>query len=270
MTHLASFARWTALVGLLLSAAGSRAHPVEPLVRLDHVPVAVRDLDRAVADYESLGFAIKPGRAHENSLRNAHIKFANGAGLELIAANQSRDGLSAQYLDFLRAGEGPAFLSLHVDNEDQVAQALEAASVGHTRNPGGLNLTDPKLDWVFFAGDNRSPTDRPQHFAHRNGAFATREVWVALDDPAPLARLLTALGARERQEVLREPFASQAVVFQLSGKGRIVVVPAKFQWITGHPLIAVVLAAHGDVAQKAKRFAPQQSHGLWLELRPEP
>jgi len=270
MTRLASFATCTALAGLLLSAAGCLAQPMEPLARLDHLPVAVRDLNQAVADFQAQGFAIKPGRAHANALRNAHIKFANGAGLELIAADQAQDGLSAHYLEFLLAGEGPAFLSLHADNEERVAQALKAAAVGHGRNAGGLDLTDPKLDWVFFAGDNRSPTDIPQHFAHRNGAFAIREVWVALDDPTPLARLLTALGARERQEVLREPFASQAVVFELSEQGRIVVLPAKFQWVKGHPVIGVVLAAHGDLAQKAMRFAPHQSHGLWLELRPEP
>ena len=270
MTCLASFATWTALAGLLLGAAGCLAQPAEPLVRLDHLPVAVRDLNQAVAEFQAQGFAIKPGRTHANGLRNAHIKFANGAGLELMAVDQSRDELSAHYLEFLRVGEGPAFLSLHADSEERVAQALTAAAVGHSRNPGGLELTDPKLDWVFFAGDNRSPTDLPHHFAHRNGAFATREVWVALDDAAPLARLLTALGARERHEVLREPIASQAVVFELSEKGRIVVLPARFQWVKGHPLIGVVLAARGESAQKAMRLAPHQSHGLWLELRPEP
>jgi len=54
---------------------------------LDHIPIAVRDLDRAKADFEALGFVLKPGRLHTNGLRNAHAKFADGTELELITAS---------------------------------------------------------------------------------------------------------------------------------------------------------------------------------------
>jgi len=251
--------RWV----LCLLLAASLSVQAQPLVRLDHIPTAVRDLDAAVADFRSLGFAIKPGRPHANGLRNAHIKFANGAGLELITANEARDTLSGRYVDFLRQGEGAAWLTLHADDETRAAAALKAADIGHKLNADGLALTDPRLDWIFLAGDNRSPTDKPEHFAHANGAFATREGWVATDAPTPLVQLLTALGASSHEEARDEPLKTQARVFDLADGGRIVIVPARHQLVPGHPLVGVVMAS-------PRRSTPTQVHGLWLTLSPDP
>lgn len=250
--------RW--LLALLL--ATSLPAGGQPLVRLDHIPTAVRDLDAAVADFRALGFAIKPGRPHANGLSNAHIKFANGAGLELITATEARDALSGRYVDLLREGEGPAYLTLHAPDEARAAAALRAAGVAHRHDANGLELTDPRLPWIFFAGNNRSPTDRPEHFAHANGAFATREVWVATDDAAPLAQLLSALGASSHEETRREPPATQARVFELAEGGRVVIVPARHQLVQGHPLIGIVMASPARATQV-------QAHGLWLLLQPE-
>jgi hypothetical protein len=246
---------WT----LLLVGAQAWA---QPLVRLDHIPTAVRDLEAAMTDFRALGFALKPGRPHANSLRNAHIKFANGAGLELITAAEARDALSGRYMDFLRQGEGPAYLTLHADDEIHAAAALNAAGIPHRLDADGLALTDPRLDWIFFAGDNRSPTDQPEHFGHANGAFATREVWVATDDPAPLVQLLRALGANSREETRREPLAAPAHVFGLADGGRVVIVAARHQLVPGHPLMGVVMASSASAA-------PVQTHGLWLTLQSE-
>lgn len=40
---------------------------------------------------------------------------------------------------------------------------------------------------MFFISDNRSPTDRPEHFAHPNGTEAMARVWVAPGDPLTLS-----------------------------------------------------------------------------------
>ena len=53
---------------------------------LDHVVIAVHDLDRSIADYRSLGFTVNPGGRHPGrSSHNALIVFADGAYIELIA-----------------------------------------------------------------------------------------------------------------------------------------------------------------------------------------
>ena len=251
--------RWAPVLLLAVTLPGW----AQPLVRLDHIPVAVSDLDQAIIDFRALGFAIKPGRPHANGLRNAHVKFVDGAGLELITPTQAHDALSARYADFLRAGEGPSYLTLHALDTSRAAAALRAAGIAHSLDADGLNLTDTRLSsWIFFAGDNRSPTDRPEHFSHANGAFATQEVWVALDDAEPLARLLSALGARSRDEGRGEPLSTRARVFELADGGRIVIVAARHQLVPGHPLIGVVLATRGGDTSP-----PAPAHGFWLALQ---
>jgi glyoxalase-like protein len=79
----------------------------EPLVRgLDHIPIVVRDLDRAAADFEALGFVLKPGRPHANGLHNVHAKFPDGTELELISPSTPTDDLSHRYVEWLRQGDG--------------------------------------------------------------------------------------------------------------------------------------------------------------------
>ena len=68
------------------SAAATAAHAApDARVGIDHVVVAVPDLDAAVGAYRALGFTPKPGRAHANGLLNAHLKFADDTQLELMS-----------------------------------------------------------------------------------------------------------------------------------------------------------------------------------------
>lgn len=77
---------------ILVCALGSaRAQSSAAIIGIDHIPVAVRNLDQAVESFRSLGFAIKPGRSHSNGIRNGHIKLvgpqaAHGLWLELRRA----------------------------------------------------------------------------------------------------------------------------------------------------------------------------------------
>jgi len=56
------------------------------LTRLDHLVILVRDLDRAIRDYETLGFTVTPDGEHADGLTsNALIPFKDGSYLELVA-----------------------------------------------------------------------------------------------------------------------------------------------------------------------------------------
>ncbi len=53
---------------------------------LDHIVIAVQDLERTIADYTALGFNVLRGGEHPGrSTHNALVVFADGAYFELIA-----------------------------------------------------------------------------------------------------------------------------------------------------------------------------------------
>ncbi len=51
---------------------------------LDHIVIAVTDLEAAMRDYEALGFTVLPGGEHPRGSRNALIIFEDGSYLEII------------------------------------------------------------------------------------------------------------------------------------------------------------------------------------------
>jgi hypothetical protein len=62
------------------------------LTRLDHLVILVRNLERASADFERLGFAVTPGGEHADGLtRNALVPFEDGTYLELVSFLDAED-----------------------------------------------------------------------------------------------------------------------------------------------------------------------------------
>jgi catechol 2,3-dioxygenase-like lactoylglutathione lyase family enzyme len=104
------------VIALLLAAA---------VAGLDHLPIAVRDLEKAAADYRALGFTLKPGRHHDNGMQNLHAKFSDATELELITAPEARDELSKFYVEHLRMGEGPGSFGLFAPSPDALAAQLK-------------------------------------------------------------------------------------------------------------------------------------------------
>jgi catechol 2,3-dioxygenase-like lactoylglutathione lyase family enzyme len=198
------------------------ASAVGPDVGLSHVPIAVADLDRASADFERLGFALKDGRPHPNGIRNRHVKFRDGTEIELITAPQATDDLTRYYRDFLTRGDGAAFLSLYPASADRAAARMGAAGLPVQR--GEIYIDFPRtspLGYVFLAPLSHSPTDAPEHFAHRNAA--TSLIGVRLESASFEAerKLFTALELVERPCGDRAPLPTGSCV-ELSAGGRLV------------------------------------------------
>ncbi len=74
---------------------------------IDHVVVAVHDLDQAIEDYTSLGFTVSNGgdHAHRGS-HNALITFDDGSYIELIAFKHEPPVKDNTWWDLLQIGEG--------------------------------------------------------------------------------------------------------------------------------------------------------------------
>jgi catechol 2,3-dioxygenase-like lactoylglutathione lyase family enzyme len=229
---------------------------------LDHIPIAVRDLERAAADYRSLGFALKPGRPHANGITNQHVKFRDGTELELITAPAARDALTTTYRKHLAEGDGPAFLALF-------APGVDARSLGLTADP---------LRYIFMFGRNQSPTDRPEHFAHANTAESLMGVWLAGDDLSGERRLLEKLGAGIAIEDRQVPDQIKVPVAYLT-EGEVVLLPGLRQLVPGRRIVGAtlrvrdlaaarkVLAGRGQEIGSSIFLPPALTHGLWLELR---
>jgi hypothetical protein len=252
--------------GALALVAVAIASLAPPLVRgIDHVPVAVSDLERAGDRYRELGFTLKPGRPHDNGIRNLHAKFLDGTEIELITAPAATDSLTRTYRGHLEKGDGPAFLAFFAPADGDVVQRLKDARVS----------VPP---YVFFGQRQASPTDRPEHFAHANTAQRVTRVWLAGDDLSAERRLLAAAGARLRRETVDFPDRVDAEVAEFS-EGSVVLLPARCQAVTGRPIAGITVnvrdldaaarfAGAGARRTSASVFVdPRRALGYWLEFR---
>lgn len=239
-----------------------------PVIGLDHIPIAVRDLEAAADRYRELGFTLKPGRPHQNGIRNQHAKFPDGTELELITAPEERDALTTTYRRHLAAGDGPAFLALYAPDASRVPRRL-----------------DSPLGYLFFGPRNASPTDRPEHFAHPNTAESLIAVWLSNDDHSGERALFEKLGASISRREVHVPGRVTADVARFR-EGEAVFLPGSHQLVPGRRIVGATLrvASLATVrrllasrkvpvspapggSRNSVFLAPTTAHGLWLEFR---
>jgi hypothetical protein len=278
------------LAGLLLSIAliGPQSSDRVPAIAgLDHIPIAVQDLESAASHYRQLGFALKPGRPHENGIRNQHAKFPDGTELELITAPKPVDPLTATYRRHLASGDGPAFLAFFAPEIARVAERLDGMHQRYTRTGASIDIpAEGPTGYIFFGGRNSSPTDRPDHFAHANGAQSLIGVWLAGSDLSSERRLLEVLGGNIGEEERWVPTPLRATVAHFP-EGEVVFLPSSHQLLAGRRIVGATLrvqsaaAVRGFLITHALRPAdvvvglngssvflpPAATHGIWLEFR---
>ena len=101
-------------------------------LKLDHIVIAVRDLDTAIADFKALGFTVNRGGVHANgATHNALIVFSDGTYPELLAPTDQPP--LPDLIDFgalLREDEGLSGFALRSDDLDADAARLRAAGFG--------------------------------------------------------------------------------------------------------------------------------------------
>ncbi len=278
-------APWVAAVPVGSESAPGPDAP--PVLGLDHIPLAVADLEGATQRYRRLGFALKPGRPHENGIRNQHVKFPDGTEIELISAPAARDSLTAAYRRHLAAGDGPAFVAFYAPAIDPLARRLDAAGKPYHRDGGHLTFPQPdELRYIFFGPRNHSPTDRPEHFRHQNGAEALIGVWLAGDDLASERELLRISGATFAEQEVCVPRCSQATVARLP-QAEVVFLPRSRQLVPGRRIVGATLRTRDlDAVRRVLAASswstppvvegtngrslflpPSLTQGIWLEFR---
>jgi catechol 2,3-dioxygenase-like lactoylglutathione lyase family enzyme len=180
---------------------------------LDHIVIAVADLDRAMADYHALGFQVLPGGQHPGrTSHNALVVFADGAYLELIAWRAPAPD-ERWYRTLSAHGEGLVdYALLPADTAQALAEArarglhtLTGPLDGGRLRPDGAQLRwqtarHATPDVPFLCGDVTPRALRVPEGSvrqHPNGAQGVAEVTVAVHDlDATLARYRALLGTQ--------------------------------------------------------------------------
>jgi catechol 2,3-dioxygenase-like lactoylglutathione lyase family enzyme len=187
---------------------------------IDHLVIAVRDLDAARAAYERLGFTLTPQAHHPFGTKNALAQL-DGNFLELVTIADSAlvpeptasfFSFAAFNRDFLEKREGPSMLALKSrgPNLDMAAFASRGLLVYDpvrferiARGPDGseravaftMTFTgDPRIkEAAFFTCTHHYPENfwRPEFQRHANGALRIGAVTMIARDPADFHEFFT-------------------------------------------------------------------------------
>jgi hypothetical protein len=239
---------------------------------IDHVVLAVHDLDLAAETFRRLGFTLTPRGYHDFGSQNHCVMFGDDY-IEIVAVPKPHP-FNQYYTDFLVRGEGLAATALKSD--DAAAAAREFAAAGLAPS-GPLQLSRPvQIDEIArqarFALVGLPPEATPGHRmfvcqhltrdlvwraewqSHENGAVRLAAVAIADEMPAvaavPYQRIFSSAATAITEGLLVETgdmplaFASaDALAKKLPGV-----------WITGRPEPAAVAlfihVADRDVAEQ--------------------
>ena len=263
---------------------------------LDHIVIAVKDLEQTITDYRALGFNVLQGGEHPGRpTYNALVVLADGAYFELIAwrspspgdrwwelLNQHGDGI----VDFALLPPGTAAT---VSNAKARGLAYSGPHDGGRLRPDGERLQwqtarPPSADLPFLCGDLTPRALRvPEGDArvHPNGARGVLSLSIAVEDlDASLARYRALLGEAQAAHIgtpLVLPGAGARVATIALGTTTLVLTQptqsaaphaagAQQLATRGPGPFAVVLGASLPAAQTAPAWGLDQTHGAAIEL----
>lgn len=179
------------------------------ILGIDHVVIVVHDLEKASADYASLGFTVVPGGEHaDGRTHNALVAFSDGAYLELIAFKQPAPD---HFFHRAHGREGFITYALLPGNteEDIVAARARGLDIRGPQPGGRLRPDGQRLQWQlgipstadlpFLCGDV-TPRDLRvpggASTAHPNGVLGISTLTVAVRDiEASVVRYRALLGS---------------------------------------------------------------------------
>ena len=182
-------------------------------LQLDHIVIAVNDLEASIDDYTALGFNVQRGGDHPGrTTHNALVVFADGSYFELIAWKARAPG-ERWWQVLQRYGEGIVDFALLPQNTAETVKAaarrglvLDGPLDGGRVRPDGERLRwqtarPPSPDLPFLCGDITPRNLRvPEGDArvHPNGATGVASLSIAVRDlDATLARYRALLGDPE-------------------------------------------------------------------------
>tara|TARA_R110000868_G_scaffold37111_10_gene131533 strand:+ start:19164 stop:19940 length:777 start_codon:yes stop_codon:yes gene_type:complete len=251
----------TLFLGLLLSNLSfAQSSSVE--VFLDHVTLAVSNLESAEERFSTLGFTIKEGRLHDNGLLNKHIKFKDGSAIELMTVQgEAKDDIAKTYKKFLSKQEGGIFIAFNApfDHVMQKAEELSLSYQVSTGNPFSyITFKNIGLENVFFINNEMETTDTDSILTHEDKVSGIKRVWI---QSSPLfTELLILLGASFKG-ILKTPDQKENPVYRLNDYDFIV--DESFQ---NNPRILGIQFETEEIST-LEWIPPNENHGVWITFR---
>ena len=256
---------------------------------IDHIVIAVGDLERTIADYQELGFTVFPGGEHPGGRSyNALVVFEDGSYFELIAFKLERPGW--RWWDLLQSqGQGLVDYALLPTEVEHDYDAVRARGLpldgpidgGRTRLDGQQvvwkNARAQTTDLPFLCGDVtpralRVPGGKVRQ--HANGVVGVAGITVAVADlGASVARYEALLDAPPVLRAVLPGLGADIAVFQL-GTARVML--ASPSSAAGESPLREHLATRGEGPYAVALFTSSQNragaldrqlaHGARLEL----
>ncbi|HZP06074.1 MAG TPA: VOC family protein [Terracidiphilus sp.] len=269
-----------AILLLLFATAVCAQQPL--LQGVNHTPIVVSNLEKAEADFQAMGFTIKPGRIHPDGIRNAHVKFANETELELITASKGVDDLSSEYLKKLESGEGPVYYGLFAPDLTKVLNKAHSAGLPLKSDDGLLTFpVGSPLHAIFFGMLGKVSTDRPEYFVHRNTATRLSGFWVK--DSKEIRELFRAFNVPLVDSASCGAFPSRIAVARLPNGSVFLVPQSGSSEVLGARVdvrsISVAEATLRNAGFKPQKYLcsnnsvwlpPSVAHGIWLQFAQSP
>lgn len=168
---------------------------------IDHVVIAVRDLDQAIADYTAAGFTVIPGGEHvSGQTHNALVAFLDGSYFELIAWKDPDTPQDTEWWRRMSLGEGFVDFALRVADLDAEVERLRGEGLdvpdpvagGRTR-PDGQRAewqtvrldpaTHPALPFYCHSTNDRAlRVPSGEAATHENGATGIEAIFIGVTD----------------------------------------------------------------------------------------
>lgn len=196
---------------------------------IDHIVVAVGDLEAAAKDYGALGFTVIPGGRHPVGTHNALIAFTDGSYVELIAFYEPN--ASHRWWGPLQQGGGLVDFCMQTGDLSGDTAAFRRAGVA-IDDPAPLSRARPdgyQLKWVLsiprtgyrgvapFLIEDETPRDEriPRQQTHANGVTGIGTVTVAVAEVATVRRWFTEVLGRAGREIERPALDAAGVSFEI-------------------------------------------------------
>jgi hypothetical protein len=240
---------------------------------LDHVVIAVSELEQTIVDYRALGFTVYPGGVHHGGVsHNALVIFADGSYFELIAYRQAAPDVRWWQV-LTKAGEGFVDFALLPENteRDVVAARGRGLDLVGPIDGGRVRLDGARLDWQtvrpkttdlpFWCGDVTPRNLRVPEGdmrTHGNGVTGVALLKVAVADVAKSADRYAAL-------------AGVGAVSRANGGARVTLGSTTFELVADAAHVAkrgegpVSLVLRGPAA---KTLDTKLAHGAVLSIAP--